>query len=86
MKRWLLALACAAAAAAALYAATLAETGSQCRACVRFGGAERCATAAAAARAEAERAAVATACAALSSGVTAAIQCEGSEPVSLECR
>jgi len=86
MRRWLVVLACAAAAAAALYAATLAEAGPQCRACVRFGGGERCATATAATRQEAERTAISTACAAISSGVTASIQCEGSEPVSLECR
>jgi hypothetical protein len=86
MRRWLLAGALVAAVLAALYAATLAQAGSECNACLRFGGAERCATARAASREDAERAAIATACAAISGGVTATVQCEASEPVSIACR
>jgi len=86
MRRWLLALALVAAVAGVLYAATLAETGEQCRACVRVGAVEHCASAAAATREQAERAAIATACAALTSGVTQAIGCEGAPPASMECR
>jgi len=86
MRRWVLAGALVAAALAALYAATLAEAGSECSVCVRFGGAQRCATARAASREEAEQSATATACAAISGGVTASIQCEASEPVSRTCR
>jgi len=86
MRTALVVAALAAAVAAALYAATLAQAGSECRACVRFGGGEHCAAARAGSREEAGRAAVATACAAISSGVTASIQCEASEPLSMECR
>ena len=86
MRRWLLAGALAAAAAGALYAATLAEAGFECSACVRFSGAERCATARAQSREDAGRAAVSTACAAISRGVTASIQCEASQAVSMQCR
>ena len=86
MRRWLLAAGLVAAAAASLYAATLAEAGSECSSCVRFGGEERCATARAATREDAERTAIATACAAISRGVTASIQCQASDPVSMQCR
>ncbi len=86
MKRWLLGLGIAAAAVAALYAATLADAGARCEACVSFEGREACKSATGPSRDEAERSAIATACALVTGGVTQTIACQGLEPRSLDCR
>jgi len=86
VKRWLVGIGLAAAAAAALYAATIAGTGFHCEACVAFEGRNACRTATGPSRDEAERAAIATACALVTGGVTQTIACQGLEPVSLDCR
>jgi hypothetical protein len=86
MKRWLVGIGIAAAAAAALYAATVAGTGVRCEACVSFEGRSACRTATGSSRDEAERAAIMTACALVTGGVTQTIACQGLEPVSLDCR
>jgi hypothetical protein len=82
----LLGIAIAAAAAAGLYSATLAGAATECEACMAYGGREACRSATGADREEAERTAIATACALVADGVTATINCQGLEPVKLECR
>jgi hypothetical protein len=86
VKRWLLGMGIAAAAVAALYAATLADAGVHCEACVSYEGRDACKSATGPSRDEAERAAIATACALVTGGVTQTIACQGLEPVSLDCR
>jgi hypothetical protein len=86
MKRGLLVAVAVAAVVGLLYAATLAQAGFECDACMRHDGREACRTAAATSREDAERTAISTACAVLTSGVTATIRCQATPPVSLVCR
>lgn len=83
--RWILGLAIAAAVVAALYGATLAGAGVHCEACVVYEGRRACKAATGITREEAERSAIMTACALVSSGVTASIACQGLVPESLSC-
>ena len=83
--RWILGLAIAAAVVAALYSATLAGAGVHCEACVLYEGRSACKAATGVTREEAERSAIMTACALVSSGVTASIACQGMVPTSLTC-
>jgi hypothetical protein len=71
---------------AALYYTTLAESGVQCEVCVDFGGGSNCQTASAPDRPQAIQQATATACANLSSGVTAGMQCNRTPPSITRCR
>ena len=71
--------------AALLYWATLAGAGTECEACMHYEGRDACRSATGADREEAERTAIATACALVSSGVTATIRCQGLEPIKLNC-
>jgi len=86
MKRAVLALLGVAAVVGLLYAATLSQAGSECEACLEFGGRSACRTVAAAKREDAEQQAIQNACALLASGVTQILACERSEPTSLRCR
>jgi hypothetical protein len=85
VKRVLLVVLALAGGVALLYAATVAQAGFECEACMRFGGHEHCASAAAGTRDAAEQAAVMAACGALTGGVTASLQCQGGQPLSLRC-
>jgi len=57
----------------------------KCEVCIRYGGRQVCEAAHAADRTQAVMQATAAACAQLSSGVTAGLQCSNAPPVSLEC-
>lgn len=57
----------------------------KCEVCVRYAGRQVCEAAGAADRTQAVMQATTAACAQLSSGVTAGIQCSNTQPVSLEC-
>lgn len=83
--RLALVLAIAAAVVGLLYAATLSHAEARCEVCMAFGERQTCATAAAATRGDAELSAVMTACAVLTSGVTATLQCQGQMPISVRC-
>ena len=86
MKRVAVVLAVIAAVVALLYAATLAGAETECEVCMRYEGREGCRSATGASRDAAEQAAIMTACALVSSGVTATIACQSLEPVKLSCR
>ncbi len=58
----------------------------ECRVCMRHDGHEICRAASAATEPEARRSASENACALLTSGMTETIRCQGSVPVSSECR
>ena len=70
---------------AALVFATLQESQVSCEVCVVFGGQETCRTAVAADRDQALAMAQNTACALLSRGVTAGMQCNRVRPHRVEC-
>jgi hypothetical protein len=86
VKRAVLVVLALAGGAALLYAATLAQAGFECEACMRFDARTHCAAAAAGTREAAEQAAVMAACGALTGGVTASLQCQATAPVSLRCQ
>ncbi len=86
MKKLSIAVLVLAAAAAILYAATLAQAGFECEACVLFEGRRACGTARAGSVAEARRTALTTACATVTSGVTSTLRCQAEPPLSLDCR
>ena len=86
MKRVAVVLAVVIAVVAALYSATLAGAETECEVCMRYEGREGCRSATGSDRDAAEQAAIMTACALVSSGVTATIACQGLEPTKLECR
>ena len=58
----------------------------ECEVCIEFKGQERCRTAQGSSRDEALRTAINNACAELTGSMAETIQCERSEPVSVECR
>jgi hypothetical protein len=70
---------------AALLYTTLVETAVECEVCVDFGGGSSCQTASAPDRPQAIQQATATACATLSSGVTAGMQCNRTPPSITRC-
>jgi hypothetical protein len=72
-------------AAGAIVYGTLAESRVECEACVDFEGAHACRTAVASSRDAAVSAAVRSACAVLSSGVTAGMACDRTPPRSVRC-
>lgn len=70
---------------AGLVFATLRETRAECEVCVAFEGDRVCRTSSASDEEEATRMAQSTACAALSNGVTAGMQCRRTPPLSVRC-
>jgi hypothetical protein len=70
---------------AALLSTTLAESGAECEVCVDYGGRSSCQTVSAPDSAQAIQQATATACAILSSGVTAGMACNSTPPSSTRC-
>jgi len=65
--------------------AVLSEGRVQCEVCVEFRGNRECRSSAATDRERAIQEAVSSACAVLSSGVTAGIQCSSTPPASVRC-
>lgn len=63
---------------------TMSMAQHRVKVCMQYGGQTNCATAAASTKEFAMRQAVSTACAPISGGVTGTLQCERSEPVSVE--
>ena len=70
---------------AALVFSVMREGAVECEVCVAFGPGTECRTSSAADREQALRMAQSTACALLSSGVTAGLQCQNVAPVSARC-
>lgn len=70
---------------AALFYVTSRETSYQCSVCIRYRGAESCATVSGPDEEQAMMQAVTTACAPLSSGVTEGMECSRTPPVSARC-
>lgn len=64
---------------------TLSESQVECEVCMEFGGRSICRTVAAAERNQALAMAVSNACAIISDGVTAGIQCGQTRPRSVTC-
>ncbi|MDJ0864480.1 MAG: hypothetical protein QNK03_00130 [Myxococcota bacterium] len=85
MRRLVLTVLGLAAAGAVLWSALASLARFECEACVEFEGRPACRTAAAATREEAERSAITTACAVVTNGVTATLQCHATPPRSLRC-
>ena len=85
MKSLLVGLAVTAAAAGALYLATLGQGRFECEACMEYGGHRTCSRVAAASREEAERRSITHACSVLASGVTRSLECQRVPPLSLTC-
>ena len=71
---------------AALFYATLAETGVRCEVCLDFGGGSACRSGEGPDREAAIRSAVTTACAVLARGVTQSMACDRAPPRSVRCR
>ncbi len=71
--------------AAAVVYTTLSESQVECEVCMEFGGRSICRTVAAAERNQALAMAVSNACAIISDGVTAGIQCGQTRPRSVTC-
>ena len=78
-------LALAATFAVALVYTALSQSKVKCEVCMQFGGRATCRTVAAAERDRAVAMAISNACAILSSGVTAGIQCGQTTPRSIRC-
>jgi hypothetical protein len=70
---------------AALIYVTTAETSVECTVCIRFGGAENCATVSGPDPRQAMMQATTTACAPISSGVTEGMKCDRTPPMKAEC-
>jgi len=70
---------------AAMYFATLRETGTRCEVCLRFQGREACESVAGPDRAHAVQQATASVCARVSSGVTDGMACSQTPPLSVRC-
>ena len=78
-------LLCAALFFAAIFYVTRAETSVECEVCIRFGGAENCATVTGPDEQQARMQATSTACAPLSSGVTEGMECSRTIPSRVRC-
>lgn len=65
---------------------TLSGQKVECEVCVEFNGKRNCATASHATEDEAARSAQTTACGPVTSGMNDAIACDGTPPVSRQCR
>lgn len=70
----------------ALWRTTEAERSVVCDLCVEYDGQSACRTGSGRDRPSAQRAAQSSACAVLSSGVTAGMRCDRIAPTSLQCR
>ncbi len=70
---------------AAMLYTTLAESGVECEVCLDYRGRSSCQTVSAADRPQAIQQATATACAMLSSGVTAGMECNATPPTITRC-
>ena len=70
---------------AALLYTTLAESGIECEVCLDYRGQSTCQTVSAPDRPQAIAQATATACALLSSGVTAGMECNSTPPTITRC-
>ncbi len=71
--------------AAAVVYTTISESQVKCEVCMDFGGRSICRTVAAAERNQALSMAISNACAIISGGVTAGIQCGQTRPRSVSC-
>jgi len=69
-----------------LVMALMKEAQVECEVCIEFGGARACRTTIGSSRERAISGATTNACAVLSSGVTAGIQCGNTPPSSLRCK
>ena len=85
MKRVFVGILIAAGLVTALVLLALNQVQVKCEVCVRYKGRQVCEAAGAAERTQAVMQATAAACAQLSSGVTAGLQCSNTPPVSTEC-
>jgi len=75
----------AAAFIAVLIMSLMKEAQVECEVCIEFGGARACRTTIGSSRERAVSGATSNACAVLSSGVTAGIQCGNTPPSSVRC-
>ena len=85
VKRFLVGLSIAGVFVTGVVLLALNQAQVKCEVCVRFAGRQVCEAASAADRTQAVAQATAAACAQLSSGVTAGLQCSNSPPASLQC-
>jgi len=76
----------AAAFIAVLILSLMKEAQVECEVCIEFGGARACRTTIGSSRERAVSGATSNACAVLSSGVTAGIQCGNTPPSSVRCK
>lgn len=70
---------------AAMFYVTRSETTVECTVCIRFRGAENCATVSGPDEEQARMQATTTACAPLSSGVTQGMECSRTPPSMVRC-
>ncbi len=70
---------------AALFYVTTAETSVECTVCMRYRGAENCATVSGPDARQAMMQATSTACSPLSSGVTEGMECDRTPPLKATC-
>ena len=70
---------------AAMFYVTREETSVECTVCIRFGGAENCATVSGPDEQQARMQATSTACAPLSNGVTEGMECNRTVPSMARC-
>ena len=70
---------------AAMFYVTRSETTTKCTVCIRFNGAENCATVSGPDEAQVIMQATSTACAPLSSGVSEGMKCTRTPPRSARC-
>lgn len=70
---------------AAMVYVTTAETSVECTVCIRYAGAENCATVSGPDEQQTRMQAATTACAPLSSGVTEGMECTRTPPRSARC-
>lgn len=71
---------------AAIFYVTRTETAVECTVCIRYGGAENCATVSGPDEQQVRMQATSTACAPLSSGVTEGMECSRTPPSMVRCK